>query len=415
MTSRMKDADLARLFENAYPNTLDTTATWVSMDPSSPGGHIIAGDMDAAWLRDNLWQIQPYAPLLPTSSSIRSLWLGILKTQGDNIRRAPYSNSFQPPPESGMPPIMEHLVDMSKDVVKPEFDRTVTFEAKYALDSLAAYLRLSRVYFQHTNDGGFLTQDYLETFKQILKVLEEQSESTFDEDGNLRSPAYSFMRPSALSMESPYNGPESPANSGTGNPAAGGTLLVKSCFRASDDACILPFWIPGNAFVAVELIRAEGYLSRKDKELAERARRMGEGIKKGIYNHAVFTHPVYGKVFAFEIDGYGGRIFMDDASPPSLLSLPYLGFCDSQDEIYVNTRKMVLSRKGNPYYIEGKLLKGQGSPHIDLKTMWPIGTVAQVFTSDDDIEIQEQLEMLKTSTGGLGLIHEGGNFQQSSR
>lgn len=412
MKKKMKDKDLARIFENSYPNTLDTTAIWTSNNDKHPQAHIIAGDMDAAWLRDNLWQIQPYAQLLPTSQSIRTLWRGIINTQSNNIRKAPYSNSFQPPPESGRPPVMEHLVDMSQDVVHPPFDRAVSFEAKYALDSLASFLRLSRVFHRYTSESSFVTDEYIGTIRLILQVVKEQSKSTFAEDGALMNSAYSFMRPSALSMESPYNGPEFPPNSGTGNPANAGTGLVKSVFRASDDACILPFWIPGNAFLAVELISAEDYLLPKESELATEAKVIGLQIKEGVYKHAVFTHPVFGEVFAYEIDGYGSRVFMDDASPPSLLSLPYLGFCNKDDPIYKNTRAMVLSKHGNPYFVIGKELHGQGSPHIDLTTMWPVGTVIRILTSDDDSEITTELEILKKSTGGLGMIHEGGEFSQ---
>ncbi|OIW35519.1 hypothetical protein CONLIGDRAFT_62238 [Coniochaeta ligniaria NRRL 30616] len=416
MTSKMKDKDLARMFENCYPNTLDTTAVWVSTeDARRPQAHINAGDMNAAWLRDNLWQIQPYAQLLPRSPSIRALWLGIINTQGSNIRKAPYSNSFQPPPESGLAPVREHLVDMSRDLVYPPFDPNVTFEAKYAIDSLASFLRLCRVYHQHTSDGSFMTDEFVSTISTILQVVQEQSEPTFAEDGRLRPARYSFMRPAAASAESPYNGPETVANSGAGNPANSGTGLVRSAFRASDDACILPFWIPGNAFLAAELEGAEAYLSQRDDELARTAKTMGSQIRAAVYGHAVFPHPVFGEVFAYEIDGYGSRVFMDDASPPSLLALPYLGFCRRDDRVYQNTRRMVLSREGNPYFVVGKELCGQGSPHIDLKTMWPVGTVVQILTSDDDGEIVAELETLKKASGGLGLMHEGVDVNDPER
>lgn len=106
---------------------------------------------------------------------------------------------------------------------------------------------------------------------------------------------------------------------------------------------------------------------------------------------------------------------MDDASPPSLLSLPYLGFMDASHELYQSTRRMVLSREGNPYYVVGSELEGQGSPHIDLKTMWPIGTVMQILTSDDDDEIRGCLEVLKKSSAGLGLVHEGVDVNDCSK
>lgn len=412
MNCKVKDKDLARMFENCYPNTLDTTAVWISTDASRPQAHIIAGDMNAAWLRDNLWQIQPYARLLPRSPSMRTLWLGIINTQGSNIRKAPYSNSFQPPPESGLAPVMEHFVDMSQDVVYPPADPSVTFEAKYAIDSLASFLRLCRVYYQHTSDASFMTDEFLATISTIVRVVQEQSEPTFgEEDGRLGPARYSFTRPSAASAQSPYNGPETVANSGAGNPANSGTGgLVRSAFRASDDACIFPFWIPGNAFLAAELEGAAAYLGRRDERLARTAGAMGSRIKTAVYGHAVFSHPLFGDVFAYEIDGYGSRISMDDASPPSLLSLPYLGFCGRDDRVYQNTRRMVLSREGNPYFVVGSELCGQGSPHIDLKTMWPVGTVMRILTSDDDGEIVAELETLKRASGGLGLVHEGGEL-----
>ncbi|KIW15229.1 hypothetical protein PV08_05274 [Exophiala spinifera] len=398
MTSQMCDKDLARLFENCYPNTLDTTVRWVSN--STDAAHIIAGDMDAAWLRDNLWQLQAYTSLLSSSDpTIKHLWRGVLYQQARWVAQSPYSNSFNPPAASGITEIAEHVVDMSQDVVTPPTDPKVTFEGKYGLDSLASFLRLSRLYVEKTADATLLEDEWLRGLKSVLKVLHEQSKPTFEESGRFAKPTYSFQRPSNLSMDC--------VTGGIGNPVNRGTGLIKSIFRASDDATILPFHIPSNAFVAVELRRIATLLTSVDNVLASECDQLGIAVEDGIYKHGVHQHPVYGAVFAYEVDGYGSHIFMDDASPPSLLSLPYLGFVPADNPVYVNTRRMVLSRKGNPYYVVGSELEGQGSPHINLETMWPIGTIVQALTTDVDDEIRWCLETLKKSSAGLGLIHEG--------
>jgi len=53
MVGKIADPDLARLFENAYPNTLDTTVRW-HVDGGAEGAQsfIVTGDINAQWLRD---------------------------------------------------------------------------------------------------------------------------------------------------------------------------------------------------------------------------------------------------------------------------------------------------------------------------------------------------------------------------
>jgi len=151
-------------------------------------------------------------------------------------------------------------------------------------------------------------------------------------------------------------------------------------------------------------------LSDTISSLAERSRYISDAIANGIRQHAIFNHPLFGQVCAYEIDGYGGRIFMDDANVPSLLSLPLLGFVHRRDPIYVATRRMVLSRYGNPYFLEGSQFKGIGGPHIGTMHAWPMSLMVQIMTSDDDEEILETLELLKRAAGPLGLMHESGIF-----
>jgi meiotically up-regulated gene 157 (Mug157) protein len=210
---------------------------------------------------------------------------------------------------------------------------------------------------------------------------------------------YTFQRMTSLATETLSLG-------GNGNPLNRGTNLIRSAFRPSDDATILGFYIPANAMMAVELKRtAEIVRKANQPDLANRLYDRGVAIEKAIWEHGVVSHKKYGNVFAYEVDGYGSSIIMDDANLPSLLSLPKLGFLDSSDETYQNTRNMLLSKEGNPYYLQGRSFHGIGGPHIGLQNAWPMSLLVQALTSDDDGEIMEALKLVKRASR-LGLIHE---------
>ncbi|MGN1236074.1 MAG: glycoside hydrolase family 125 protein, partial [Bacteroidaceae bacterium] len=118
-----------------------------------------------------------------------------------------------------------------------------------------------------------------------------------------------------------------------------------------------------------------------------------------------YNHPKYGKIYAYEVDGFGNHLLMDDANVPSLLSLPYLGEVDVNDTIYQNTRRFVLS-DDNPYFFRGRAGFGVGGPHIGYDYVWPMSIIMRAFTSRDDAEIRQCLQMLLDTDGGKGFMHE---------
>lgn len=67
-----------------------------------------------------------------------------------------------------------------------------------------------------------------------------------------------------------------------------------------------------------------------------------ESIRTAIYRHGIVWQGGV-QIFAYEVDGRGNYRIYDDSNIPSLMSLPYLGFVDSEDEIYQNTRRFLLS------------------------------------------------------------------------
>lgn len=418
MSLKMVNKDLARLFENAFPNTLDTTVRWHVDGPTKhtelkrnvrdsqkwqgAQSFVVTGDINAEWLRDSTNQLLQYQPLSNKDPAIFNLILGAINTQAEYVIQSPYCNAFQPPPPSKL--AASH--NGQEDYVHPVYEPSFVFECKYELDSLAHFLSVGNAFYNHTKSTDFITPRWLSALDTLLLVLEQQSESTFDsKTGRFQRNAYTFSRRTE-------QGTETLPLSGVGNPLNYGTGLIRSAFRPSDDSTILGFYIPANAQMSVELKRtAEILKAVKRNDLAQTLEKRAQSIRDGIMTHAVVQTKKWGKVFAYEVDGYGGQILMDDANVPSLLALPILGFVKQDDEIYKNTRKMLLSKEGNPYYLEGTAFKGIGGPHIGPENAWPMSLLLQAMTTDNDDEIMECLNLvLKASR--LGLIHESINVNR---
>ncbi|KAL8666337.1 MAG: hypothetical protein Q9202_001608 [Teloschistes flavicans] len=422
LTAKMEDNDLARIFENAFPNTLDTTVRW-HVDGSSKKaqryrnseigdeGHwdgaqsfIVTGDINAEWLRDSTSQLAQYQSLAKNDRGLQGLILGAINTQAEFVIESPYCNAFQPPPPSGVSPTSNG----QDDSVHPAYEPTRVFECKYEIDSLAQFLALGNKFYNSTGSKDFLHSRWYLAVDTLLEVLHEQAKPTFDEKtGRFDRNEYQFRRRTNAGTETLSLG-------GIGHPLNGGTGLVRSAFRPSDDATILGFFIPGNALMSVELKRTAEMLKSVGKtELAKKLQARSESMEKGIWEHGVVTHKKYGEVFAFEVDGYGSSIIMDDANIPSLLALPAMGFLDRSDKVYQNTRRMILERAGNPYYLDGRSFAGIGGPHVGLQHAWPMSRLVQAMTSDDDDEITDSLETVKRSSR-LGLIHESIHVERMS-
>jgi len=367
VTSRMVDKDLARLFENAFPNTLDTTVRW-HVDGEikhtelkrgtrgegkweGPQSFVVTGDINAEWLRDSTNQLLQYQPLAKKDKAIFNLILGAINTQAEYVIESPYCNAFQPPPAS-------HLAATQNgqaDYVHPAYEPSFVFECKYELDSLAHFLALANTFYNHTGSFDFLTPRWYKALDTVLGVLDQQSQSTFNsETGRFEKNAYTFSRQTTV-------GTETLPLAGVGNPLNWGTGLIRSAFRPSDDATILGFYIPANAQMAVELKKTADMLTAaKEISRAQLLEKRAQTITDGIWEHGVVMHGKYGRVFAYEVDGYGSQILMDDANVPSLLALPIMGFVMRNDPVYRNTRRMLLEKEGNPYFLVGPAFRGIG-------------------------------------------------------
>ncbi|KAJ6119746.1 Six-hairpin glycosidase [Penicillium sp. IBT 18751x] len=414
VASRLVDKDLAQLFRNAFPNTLDTTIRWhQNATSSSPKKQrkrdssvwtglqtfIVTGDINAEWLRDSTNQLTNYQKLASSDKSLYNLILGAIATQSEYVIQSPYCNAFQPPSVSGVQPENNSQVD----TVHPAYEKSFVYECKYELDSLAHFLKLGAAFHENTGSTEFLTDRWFKALQTLLDTIDAQSQPTFDSDNQFVTNQYTFQRETTT-------GTETLNLQGIGNPLNSGTGLIRSAFRPSDDATILGYFIPPNAMMSVELQKIARVLKKAGNhdDLADELEQRGTKLAAAVRENGIFNHAKYGDVYAFEVDGYGSRIFMDDANIPSLLSLPYLGFLDASDQTYQNTRKMITDKSGNPYFLEGPAFHGIGGPHIGLENAWPMSLLVQAQTSDNDTEIMECINLVRDSSL-LGLVHESIN------
>ncbi|PVH96711.1 glycoside hydrolase family 125 protein [Periconia macrospinosa] len=405
----IKDPDLYRLFQNSYPNTLDTAIKWkgVAADNSEEElTFVITGDIDAMWLRDSSNQMQSYLPILKASNdrnSTASLYRGVINLQARYLLTSPYCNSFQAPVESTIPPAKNGAAD--RDVVFPGYDESKVFECKYELDSLAAFLEVSENYYKATEDLAFFSKfKWTQAIEAILKVAEDQMTPTYAPDGAVLPQPYTFVRYTTRATETL-------ANDGIGNPVANGTGLVRSAFRPSDDSTIYQLFIPANMMFSAYLSSTADIMARLNTSnsgaLADRMKSLSKSISNAIETHGTVNHPDYGQIYAFEVDGYGGQTIMDDANIPSLLSAPFNTYQVNPDT-YKNTRALVLGAT-NPYFMRGPVINAVGGPHQGPGKAWPMASIVRILTSSDDNEIIRELREIVSSTAGLGLIHESIN------
>ena len=130
---------------------------------------------------------------------------------------------------------------------------------------------------------------------------------------------------------------------------------------------------------------------------------MAKEIRSGLEEHAIIDG-----LYAFEVDGLGNSLFIDDANLPSLLSLPLLGCLDLEDEVYSATRKFILSEK-NPYFFKGNKVSGVGSQHTPHNFVWPIALAVEALTDPSTKKKLQMLEILESTDAGTGNMHEAFN------
>jgi uncharacterized protein len=378
--SAIGNKELAWMFGNCFPNTLDTTVDFEVVN-GKPDTYVITGDIDAMWLRDSSAQVWPYLPLMKEDARLQQLIAGVINRQTKCILLDPYANAFYKDPNK-ISPWHTDLTDMKPGV----------HERKWEVDSLCYPLRLAHGYWNTTGDKSPFDATWREAVLLTLKTFRQQQRKR-------GHGPYHFQRrtttPSDTLMLNGYGRPARPVG------------MIFSMFRPSDDATVFPLLVPSNFFAVVSLRQAAEMLEQihHDTDSAAQCRGLANEVEHALRQHAVIHLTQVGRGYAYEVDAYGSHYCMDDANVPDLLSLPYLHAVNRDDTVYLNTRRWLLSAR-NPYYFEGTAAMGLGGPHTGLNMIWPLGLIMQGMTSTDEDEIRYCLEKLKNSQAGTGFMHE---------
>lgn len=378
--SRIRNRELAWMFENCFPNTLDTTVNFEVVG-DRPDTYVITGDIDAMWLRDSTAQVWPYLPLMKNDGKLQQLIAGVINRHTRCIRIDPYANAFYKD-ENKEGPWKNDRTEMKPGV----------HERKWEVDSLCYPIRLAYHYWKATNDTAPFDAAWREAVLLTLRTFREQQRKQG------KGP-YQFLRRTETQSDTL-------AGRGYGNPVKP-VGLICSMFRPSDDATLFPFLVPANFFAVVALRQAAEMLRsiHRDQDSAIQCRALADEVEGALHQYAVVVQEKLGRIYPYETDGYGNFYCIDDGNVPSLLSLPYLGAVSPGDPVYLNTRRFVLS-EANPYYCIGKAAEGPGGPHVGMDMIWPLGLIVQGLTSTNDAEIRHCLTTLQKTHAGTGFMHE---------
>ena len=370
---------LAWMFENCFPNTLETTVHYRVLD-----GHddtfVYTGDIHAMWLLDSGAQVWPYVQFANDDPKLKKMLRGVILRQWKCIVLDPYANAFNDGPTGS-------YWQSDQTEMKPELH-----ERKYEIDSECYPIRLAYEYWRVTADVSIFNDEWLQAIERILQTFREQQRK----EGH---GPYRFLRKTDRAFDTVgwdgYGAPVRPVG------------LIASMFRPSDDATTLPFLIPSNFMAVNSLRKAAEVLTKVNHryELAQACTDLANEVAQALQQYAIVDHPKYGKIYAFEVDGFGNHLLMDDANVPSLLSMGYLGDVPMNDSIYQNTRRFVWS-DDNPWFFRGKAGEGIGGPHVGHDMVWPMSIMMKCFTAQSDDEIRHCMRMLLSTDAGTGFMHE---------
>lgn len=364
------------VFNGSFLDTLKNTVKVLEDETT----FVLTGDIPAMWLRDSTAQIRPYLFLANESREIRFVIKGLIERQFKLIHFDPYANAFN-----------EKENDAGHQDDKTAM-QAIIWERKYEIDSLCYPIQLAYLYYRQTNDRSHFNETFKVAVKDILTVWETEQDHE-------NSP-YSFERDT-------WREEDTLTNNGQGSEIAY-TGMTWSGFRPSDDRCIYHYLVPSNMFAVVVLSYLEDIYKNilKDEETTKRITKLKTEIDNGIKEYSTVENESGKKIYAYEVDGRGNSLIMDDANIPNLLSAPYLGYCELDDPLYKETRTTILSQE-NPYFYSGTAASGIGSSHTPEHYIWHMSLAMIGLTSESKEEKKAMLDTMVKTDGGKKTMHEG--------
>lgn len=373
--------DLAPLARPCFLNTIETTVQRLA-----DGSYfVITGDIPAMWLRDSAAQLKPYIKYAGEDPALREILRSVLEKYAFYVNLDPYSNAFNSE-------ALDQVVKPYSFVDYTDFESGWIWERKYEVDSLCAPILLAYEYFMSTDDRAIFTEGFRLMLQKIVQTF------TVEQRHGERSP-YWFVRENCPPQDRLAMEPKGRPVNFTG--------MTWSGFRPSDDGCQFGYLIPANMMAVVALRQAAELAEAgcQDEVLRTKCLNLAAEIEDGIEAYGKVLHPKYGMIYAYETDGFGNHLLMDDANSPSLLSIPYLGYRPVDDPVYQNTRRFALSQD-NPYYFVGSAAQGIGSPHTPAGHIWHMSLCMRALTSTDPAERRACLEMVARTHAGTNFMHE---------
>ncbi|WP_274365755.1 glycoside hydrolase family 125 protein [Paenibacillus thermotolerans] len=366
----------AQIFETCIRNTLETT---IRRDEDG-STFVITGDIPAMWLRDSAAQVRPYLLLASEDREIANMIKGLIERQFRYILHDPYANAFNS--EDNGRGHQSDLTEMSPWI----------WERKYEIDSLCYPIQLSYLLWKNSGRTDQFDDMFVKGVQSIIALWKR-------EQRHEEKSAYRFQRVNCPPTDTLPRDGKGALTAYTG--------MTWSGFRPSDDACTYGYLIPSNMFAVVVLRYVREIASEllHHSALADEAKALAAEIEAGINKYGIVAHPEFGPMYAYETDGMGNHVLMDDANVPSLLSLPYLDYCSPDDPVYVNTRRFILS-DANPYYFKGVAAAGVGSPHTPNRYIWHIALAIQGLTATATEEKERILDLMTDTDAGKGMMHE---------